>query len=408
MRVMISKADAIVIGSGGLGAATAYYLSEPKRLSVVLIDKHEIGSQTSPRAAGMVSCARKSDLMISLIKDACRKIEAFTEETGQPLDWVHSGSLKIARRPQDAEVIKADFERGRRMGLDVELISPERVTRLNPFLKPTGVVAAMRIGDDRYFDPAQVAIGYARAAAARGATLLPKTDALAVNIRDGKVTGVTTAKGTIEAPVVVDAAGAWTRQVAEASGIRVPLIPTRQQLIVTEPLDGAHANLPMVRIMDAAVYMRSCQGGILWGVYEEAPRFFDMQSMGPNFDIKDMPLDIEVLRSAAVEVKDQLPILQTAQVREFRGGIPTMTADGHHILGPAPGVEGFYFASGCNVAGLSISPTVGEALATWIVDGKPPVDLSPMSCMRFKDESWSEAQLQREAAWQYRHFYGAI
>jgi glycine/D-amino acid oxidase-like deaminating enzyme len=121
-----------------------------------------------------------------------------------------------------------------------------------------------------------------------------------------------------------------------------------------------------------------------------------------------MPLDIEVLRSAAVEVKDQLPILHTAQVREFRGGIPTMTADGHHILGPAPGVEGFYFASGCNVAGLSISPTVGEALATWIVDGNPPVDLSPMSCMRFKDESWSEAELQREAAWQYRHFYGAV
>src|SRR3984957_6225350 len=106
----------------------------------------------------------------------------------------------------------------------------------------------MRIGDDRYFDPAQVAIGYARAAAARGATLLRKTDALAVNIRAGKVAGVTTAKGTIEAPIVVDAAGAWTRQVAEASGIRVPLVPTRQQLIVTEPLDGAHANLPMVPI----------------------------------------------------------------------------------------------------------------------------------------------------------------
>jgi glycine/D-amino acid oxidase-like deaminating enzyme len=121
-----------------------------------------------------------------------------------------------------------------------------------------------------------------------------------------------------------------------------------------------------------------------------------------------MPLDIGVLHAAAIEVKDQLPILQTAKVREFRGGIPTMTADGHHILGPAAGATGFYFASGCNVAGLSISPAVGEALATWIVDGKPPVDLSPMSVMRFKDQSWSESQLQREAAWQYRHFYGAV
>jgi 4-methylaminobutanoate oxidase (formaldehyde-forming) len=405
---MINKADVIVIGSGGLGAATTYYLSQRKRLSVALIDKHDIGSQTSPRAAGMVSCARKSDLMISLIKDACRKIEAFTEETGQPLDWVHSGSLKISRRPQDVEIIKADFERGRRMGLDVELISAERASRLNPFLKPTSVVAAMRIGDDRYFDPAQVAAGYARAAAARGAILLPNTEVLAVDISAGKVTGVTTAKVTIEGQLVVDAAGAWTRQVAEASGIRVPLIPTRHQLIVTEPLDGAQANLPIVRIMDAAVYMRPCQGGLLWGVFEEAPHFLDMQSLGANFDIKNTPLDIEVLRSASAEVKDQLPILQTAQVREFRGGIPTMTADGSHILGPAPGVEGFYFASGCNVAGLSISPTLGEALAAWIVDGRPPVDLSPMSCMRFKGSVWSEAQLQRDAAWQYRHFYDAV
>jgi glycine/D-amino acid oxidase-like deaminating enzyme len=270
---MISKADAIVIGSGGLGAATAYYLSRRKKLSIALIDKHDIGSQTSPRAAGMVSCARKSDLVIGLIKDACRKIEAFTDETGQPLDWVHSGSLKIARRPQDVDVIKADFERGRRMRLDVELISPEQASRLNPLLRPNGVEAAMRVGDDRYFDPSQVAVGYASAAAAGGAHLLPNTDVLAVNISGSRVTGVATAKGTIEGPIVVDAAGAWTRQVAEASGIRVPLVPTRQQLIVTEPLDGVRAKLPMVRIMDAAVYMRPCEGGLL-GVSTRRRRVF--------------------------------------------------------------------------------------------------------------------------------------
>jgi len=404
---MIREADVVVIGSGGLGAATAYYLAKRGGMSVVLLDKHEIGSQTSPRAAGMVSCVRKGDLMIELIKDACRKIETFTAETGQPLDWVHSGSLKIARRPQDADVIVADLDRGRRMGLDVEQVSPEEAHRLNPFLKPSGVVAALRIGDDRYFDPAQIAVGFARAAAAKGAILSPRTNVTEVSIEGGKVTGVQTSSGPIQTGVVVDAAGAWTRQVAETSGIRVPLVPTRQQLIVTEPLDGVRADLPMVRIMDAAVYARPCQGGFLWGVYEEDPRFFDMQSLGPTFDIKDMPLDMEVLRSAADEVKAQIPILQTAKVREFRGGIPTMTADGQHILGPVPAVDGFFFASGCNVAGLSISPTVGEALAAWIVDGNPPVDLSPMTLARFEDKTWSEEQLRREAAWQYRHFYGA-
>jgi glycine/D-amino acid oxidase-like deaminating enzyme len=400
--------DVIVIGSGGTGAATSYALSKRPGIKVALIDKHEIGSQTSPRAAGMVSCSRKGELMITLIRDACRRIERFTQETGEPLDWVHSGSLKIARRPEDDDVIEADYERGRRMGLDVELISPETACRLNAFLKPKGIVGAMRIGDDRYFDPAQVAAGFARAAAARGVAVLPRTDVLSIGIEGGKVRGVRTAEGVISAGIVVDAAGAWTRQVAEASGIPVPLVPTRQQLIVTEPLEGATAELPMIRIMDAAVYVRPCLGGFLWGVYEETPRFFDMAALARDFHVKDMPLDIEILKSAAAEVRDQIPVLETAKVREFRGGIPTMTADGHHILGPAPGVDGFYFASGCNVAGLSISPTVGEALAAWIVDGKPPWNLSPMSVERFRDKTWDEARLQREAAWQYRHFYGAV
>ena len=195
----------------------------------------------------------------------------------------------------------------------------------------------MRIGDDRYFDPAQVAIGFARAAAARGATLLPKTDVLAVNISAGKVTGVTTAKGRSKRPVVVDAAGAWTRQVAEASGIRVPLVPTRQQLIVTEPLDGARADLPMVRIMDAAVYMRPCQGGLLWGVYEETPRFFDMQSLGPASISRTCRSTsrcfVRPLSKSGINSRSCRP----PRCEEFRGGIPTMTADGQHILGPAPG-----------------------------------------------------------------------
>src|SRR5262249_977493 len=104
---MISEADVVVIGSGGLGAATAFHLVGRGLERVALVDKYDIGSQTSPRAAGMVSCARKSDLMIGLIKRAAEKLKHFTEDTGQPLEWVHSGSLKVARRTQDAEVIES-------------------------------------------------------------------------------------------------------------------------------------------------------------------------------------------------------------------------------------------------------------------------------------------------------------
>src|SRR5262249_51623679 len=165
---MIREADVIVIGAGGLGAATAFHLVKRGAQNVVLLDKYDVGSQTSPRAAGMVSCVRKSELMIELIKLAAEKLQRFTEETGQPLDWVRSGSLKVARRAPDVTVIEDDIVRGRRLGLDVDRISPEEAHRLNPFLEPDGVAAVMRVGDDMYFDPAQVAVGFARGAQARG------------------------------------------------------------------------------------------------------------------------------------------------------------------------------------------------------------------------------------------------
>jgi glycine/D-amino acid oxidase-like deaminating enzyme len=402
------QADVVIIGSGGLGAATAFYLAKRGIKRIALLDRHDIGSQTSPRAAGMVSCVRKSELMIDLIKLAVQKIKTFTRDTGQPLDWVQSGSLKIARRPQDAEVIVGDVARGRSKALDVEQISPAQAHRLHPFLRPEGIHAVMRVGDDMYFDPKQVAVGFARAAAANGAKLMPQTTVTRVIIEAGKVTGVDTDRGAIRSAIVVDAAGAWTRQIAEASGIRIPLVPTAQQLSVTEPLHGARADLPMLRIMDAAVYMRPCEGGFLWGVYEEEPRFFDMGTLGSKFDIKDMPLDAEVLWRAARDVKCQLPILLTAKIREHRGGIPTMTADGQHILGSTPAVPGFFFASGCNVAGLSIAPALGESLATWIVEGQPPMDLTALSIARFGNIGWLEDELRKRAAWQYRHFYGAV
>jgi 4-methylaminobutanoate oxidase (formaldehyde-forming) len=315
---------------------------------------------------------------------------------------------KVARRTQDAEVIEGDIDRAGRLGLDVEQITLSEAHRLNPFFETEGVAAVMRVGDDMYFDPAQVAVGFARGAEARGVTLLPGTAVTGVRIASGRVEAVETDRGEIATAVVVDAAGAWTRQVAAASGIYIPLVPTMHQLFVTETVAGARADLPMVRIMDAAVYMRPCQSGFLWGVYEEEPTFFDMDELGPSFGIADLQLKANILWRAAEDVKVQLPILRKAKVREHRGGIPTMTADGHHIVGPMPGAEGFFVLSGCNVAGLSISPALGDAVAAWITEGEPSFDLSVMSISRFGPEARSEVWLRKNAAWQYRHFYGAV
>jgi len=254
----VDRADVVVIGSGGLGAATAFFLVSRGAGDVVVLDKHELASQTSPRAAGLMSHARTSDFMIELVQLATANLKRFTSETGQPLDWTQPGSLKVVRRDEDVEVIDADVTRGERHGLDIERVSPDDAHRLNPLLQPEGITAVMRVGDDLYFDPAQVAIGYVRGAERLGATLLPRTTVTRVNVDDERVESVETDRGTIHTRVVVDAAGAWTRQVAAASGITIPLVPTRHQLFVTEPIEGVHAELPIVRIADAAVYVRPC------------------------------------------------------------------------------------------------------------------------------------------------------
>jgi 4-methylaminobutanoate oxidase (formaldehyde-forming) len=396
---MLREADVVVIGSGGFGAATAYFLARRGGRRVALLDRHPLASQTSPRAAGNAALLRSTDLMTRLASRAVEWLKRFSRDTGQPLDVVQSGSLKAARRPEDAAILDDEVARGDRLGLKTVLLSPEAAHRLHRFFQPQGLLAVMYTPGDVYFEPSQVAIGYATAAGELGATLLPDTTVTGIDIQQGSVRAVETDRGRIEAPVVVDAAGAWARQVAASAGIHVPMVPTRHQLLITEPIEGVGPELPIVRIMDAAVYVRPCWGGFLVGGYETEPTQFDMAQFPKAFSIADTPLDLAVLLRLVDQVRDQLPVLQRPSVRVHRGGIPTMTPDGQHLVGPVPG------ADGCNVAGLSIAPAIGEALAQWIVDGRPSEDLDPMSIARFGPEWNDEQRLREAAAWEYWHFY---
>ena len=402
---MLREADVVVIGSGGLGAATAYFLMRRGGRRVALVDRHALASQTSPRAAGNAAMLRSTNVMSRLARRAVEWFLRFTADTGEPLEIVQSGSLKGARTDEDATILEREVLRGERLGLGTTLVSPGAAHRMHPFLQPRGLKCVLHTPGDVYFEPSHVAAGYATAAGKLGATLLPDTTVTGVHVRAGAVEGVETDRGRIESPFVVDAAGAWARQVAAHAGIHVPMVPTRHQVLITEPIEGVRAELPIVRIMDAAVYVRPCWGGFLAGGYESEPTQFDMDGMPSGFSIAETPLDLGVLRRLMDGVREQLPVLSTAPLRLHRGGIPTMTPDGQHIVGPVPGASGFFVASGCNVAGLSIAPAIGEELARWIADGQPSEDLGAMSIARFGSEWRDEQRLRRAAAWEYWHFY---
>ena len=161
----------------------------------------------------------------------------------------------------------------------------------------------------------------------------------------------------------------------------------------------------MFRFIDSAVYGRPCWGGLLIGGYEPKPVPIDMDAQPPTFESGDVSLDWAVLQALADRVRAQLPVLADAKIRLYRGGVPTLTVDGHHIVGPVPGADGMFVAAGCNVSGLSMSPAIGEQLAAWITDGRPTEDLTIMAPDRFGPEWRDDAKARAAAAEHYTTFY---
>lgn len=400
---MLGTYDAIVIGAGALGSSAAFHLAK-RGWHVALVDQAAIGSQTSPRAAGLSGQLRRTRTMTELARRSVEKITRFSEETGEPLVYHQPGSMNVARDPAMAAKLAKGVAWGQSLGLDIALLAPEEAHDLMPFLQTKGVTAVSHMRTDVHLEPAQLAIGYARGAERLGATLLPHTRVAGIVTEGGRVTRLITGAGEMTARVVVDAAGGWARRIAAMAGARAPLVPMRHQLFITAPLDGVSMTQPIVRVPDVNVYVRPCRGGLMLGGYERNPRMVDPRQLPANFGIEDLELDIGILWRLAGQVEEQFPIFRGVAIQEHRGGLPTMTADGDHVVGPAPDVEGLYFLAGCNVGGLSISPALGEELAAWIVDGAPTVDLAFMSPGRF-DVEMGDPELERAATERYAFYY---
>src|SRR5262249_50434655 len=167
--------------------------------------------------------------MTKLAVRGVEKIERFTMETGEPLVFHQPGSLKIARNSEHEVQLHEEVALGKKLGIPIDFISPAEAKRLMPFLETNGICAVTHMQTDLYLEPAQLPLGYARAAARLGATLLPNTRVTDIRLRNGAVERIETDMGAIRTDVVVDAAGAWLRAVAELAEVAAPVVPTRHQ-----------------------------------------------------------------------------------------------------------------------------------------------------------------------------------
>jgi glycine/D-amino acid oxidase-like deaminating enzyme len=402
---MAIDADVVVIGAGAFGLSVALHCALLDR-SVVVVERLTAGSQASGRAAALFKSVQADALRTTLARRSIDKVLNFEDWAGVPLDVMRSGSMLIARTDKHKAVLRAETERSRAWGVDLTQTSAaDRVA----YYRAAGSELAFWCPEDVYIEePDSLIQAYLAACRRRDVQVLESEPAVSVVTSGGRVSGVETTANRIDAGVVVDAAGAWVRQVAEmARGpfprCNVAVAPYRHQLLITEPSADVPDTDPVIRVIDAAVYLRPARGGLMAGAFEAGPLPLDPRLQPDAFSTDDVPLDLGLLRKQVSLVADEVPLATRAGVADHRAGLCTMTPDGRFIAGPIPDVPGLWVVSGCNVSGFSFSPAIGEAIAGWIATGQPTPGLEALAPTRFGPVT--DEQLIRDGAWQYAHFY---
>jgi glycine/D-amino acid oxidase-like deaminating enzyme len=405
---MAVRVDVAVIGAGAFGLSVALHCALRGR-SVAVVERETAGSQASSRAAGLFKSVQADQTRTELARRSIDRLLRFEEWAGVPLDVRRSGSLLIARTDRHKAILRSEAGQCRGWGVELAEPHPAALGEHASYYHPAGDELAVWCPEDAYIEePSSLIDAYLAAGRRHGVELYENEPAVAVLAAGGRITGLDTTARRIDADVVVDAAGAWTRQVAElAHGpfprVKVPIAPYRHQLLITEPSAEVGETDAIVRVLDAATYLRPARGGLMVGVFEEEPLPVDPRLHDESFGTDDVPLDLGVLREAAGRFSGQVPAASQAPVAEHRAGLITMTPDGSFVAGPVPTVPGLWVASGCNCSGFSFSPVIGEALAAWITEGDQPPGTGQFNPSRFGPVS--DEHLISKGAWEYAHFY---
>ena len=348
--------------------------------------------------AGQRACSSRSRRMSCAPGSpgaASPKRITFADWAGVPLTVASPGSFLIARTAQHRQFLCQELAQSRRWGADVREATRAQFAWPAHYYRPAGDDFVLWCPEDAYIEePASLIQACMAACRRHGAVVAENEPVIGIPITAGRVTGVETERRSITAPVVVDAAGGWVRQVAGLAGARVPVAQVRHQLLITEPTAHVDPADPIIRVADAAVYLRPARGGLMFGGFEPDPMPVDPGLQAASFTTDDVPLDLDVLRQLADQVTAEVPAVSTVPVAEHRGGLFTMSPDGRFVAGPVSDMPGLWVASGCNGSGFSSSLAIGEALATWITSEAPPPGMAALSPGRFGARS-DEALLTR-------------
>jgi sarcosine oxidase subunit beta len=374
---MNETADVVIIGSGIVGSSVAYHLAEAGCTNVLVVEReaHQ-GKGSTGKSMGGVRAQFATTVNIQMSHYSIDFFATFDEQLGYPADYRPHGYLFCATNERHLEYLKTNRERQLALGVkNVDLISREDIVKILPQLRVDDVMGGTYCPTDGFVDPHSVMMGFMLKARERGVKLWLDTRVTGIEVDNGWVTGVTTSRGPVSTPIVVNAAGAWAAEVALMAGAELPVEPLRRQLVPTEPFEGLPKRFPMVIDMSTGFHFRREGKGILlaWNDPEETPGF------KTDFDASFVE---KILTRAASRV----PCLADAAVNPRRGwaGLYEMTPDHHAIIGPAPNVKGLFFVNGFSGHGVMHSPASGRITADLILHGSSElIDTTLIGLERF-------------------------
>ncbi|MCK4740885.1 MAG: FAD-dependent oxidoreductase [Anaerolineales bacterium] len=377
-----SHAQVVIVGGGVIGCSVAYHLTKLGWRDVVLLERTQLTAGTTWHAAGLIVSGFSTETTIHMAKYTRDLYERLGEETGQDTGFKPIGYLQPATNPNRLDSLRrrATFARG--YGVCTEEISAAEVKKMWPLFETDDILAGFYTADDGRVNPIDTTMALAKGAKMGGARVFEETKVTGIKKKNGRVTGVVTNKGEIEAEYVVNCGGMWARELGKMAGVNVPLHAAEHYYLITEPIEGLQPDLPIVEDPDLFAYYREEMGGLMLGLFEPVAGPWGMDGIPEDFSFGEIKPDWDRLMPYVEKAMERIPIAKDAGIHKFFCGPESFTPDMGTLMGEAPELKNYYVAAGFNSLGILFGGGAGRVMAQWIVDGYPSVDVSEINIDR--------------------------
>ena len=384
-KKLTSHAKVVVIGGGVVGCSILFHLAKFGWKDVVLLERDELTSGSSWHAAGQIHTI-SSDPNISRLQgytiDLYKEIE---ETSGHSVGLHMTGGFYLASNKTWYDYLKRERSKARYMGLHQEFISPKEVAERHPLIDPSHYLAALWDEQDGDLDPSGATYAFAKSARVHGAQYFTHTPVTATTQRPDGSWDVKTPKGMINAEHIVNCGGLWAREVGHMQGVNLPVQPMEHHYLLTEKIDGVvnhPTRLPCGIDYEANIYFRQEREGMLLGTYEPKGTPWKVDGTPWDFGHELLQPDLERIADRLELGFERIPALASAGIKDAINGPFTFGPDGNPMIGPVPGMRNYWVAVGV-MAGFCQGGGVGLAMAEWMIDGEPSIDVWAMDVARF-------------------------